>query len=112
MAVTVDRLLIVVTNSLDGNLDLTVSCNNVEAAHRLIKPGQYFEWIYTGYVSPSKPPFLCSFQWKGASQSFNMYYPFYDNDCEECHWYIHQTGPCRVYFGDEGQRSLRCSKWI
>ncbi|TKY65453.1 Plant self-incompatibility S1 [Spatholobus suberectus] len=108
-AVTVNQLLIEVTNSLDGNLDLTVSCNNIDPAHHLLRPGTYHEWIYSGDISSSKPPFFCSFQWQGASHSFNMYVPIWDFDCEECHWYIKQSGPCRWYYGTT--RSYRCSKW-
>ncbi|KAL2330306.1 hypothetical protein Fmac_017887 [Flemingia macrophylla] len=111
-AMVVNQLHIVVRNGLEGNFDLTVSCNNIEPAHRLIHPDLVFEWIYTGGVSPNKPPFLCSFQWKGGPfHSFNLFDPLWEFDCyPTCHWYIKQTGPCRWYYG--GNRSAYfCSKW-
>ncbi|XP_020219718.1 S-protein homolog 2 [Cajanus cajan] len=110
-AAVVKELRIVVRNALAGNLDLTVSCNNIEAAHRLIKPDLVFEWIYTGGVSPAKLPFLCSFQWQGSLHSFNMFDPVWDFDCyPQCRWFVKQSGPCRWYY-DGAATSFLCSKW-
>ncbi|TKY65452.1 Plant self-incompatibility S1 [Spatholobus suberectus] len=106
-ATTVNQLHILVTNSLYGNLNLTVSCNNIDPAHHFLRPVTYHEWIYSGDISRSKPQFLCSFQWQGASHSFNMYDPISELDCKKCHWYIKQDGPCRWYFVS----TYRCAKW-
>ncbi|KAK7374255.1 hypothetical protein VNO80_07683 [Phaseolus coccineus] len=105
------QLIIEVTNALDnGSLDLTVACPNIDGKSYLLHPGGFHEWINNGAVTESGgPPFLCSFQWKGASHMFNMYVPSRDNDCEECHWYAKETGPCRVY--NRPNKPTICSNW-
>ncbi|ESW11862.1 hypothetical protein PHAVU_008G065000 [Phaseolus vulgaris] len=87
------QLIIEVTNALDnGSLDLTVACPNIDGKSYLLHPGGFHEWINTG-----------------ASHMFNMYVPSRDNDCEECHWFAKETGPCRVY--NRPNKPTICSKW-
>jgi len=102
------QVIIQVTNSLDnGSLDLTVTCPNIEPKSYLLHPGGYHQW-FPGATTQS--PFLCSFQWKGASHMFNIYDPTTrDKDCEECHWYVKETGPCRLCNLPNTPRI--CSKW-
>lgn len=109
--VSADLVVIQATNRLDnGSLDLTVACPNIENKSYLLHPGQYHQWINNADSSPSGGPFFkCSFEWKGASHIFNMYNPSRDFDCEECHWYIKETGPCRVY--DRPNKPTICSNW-
>ncbi|KAK7394772.1 hypothetical protein VNO78_15311 [Psophocarpus tetragonolobus] len=109
-AVVVDELLIQVTNTLDnGSLNLSVTCPKIASASHLILPGKYYQWLFSGDITPANQPFLCTFQWPGASHSFNMYDPSRDSDCQECNWRIAEKGPCRLRFPS---KSLTCYNWI
>ena len=80
-------LTVVAKNSLDGNLDLTISCPSINPQVFLLRPCTNHEWVYSGQnISLAKPPFLCYFQWQNASHSFNMYHPILNYDCNELHW--------------------------
>ncbi|CAJ1819119.1 unnamed protein product [Sphenostylis stenocarpa] len=87
--------LVKVTNSLDGNLDLTIYCNNLDPTPHLIHPGTSYELNSSGGNSFRKPPFFCFFQWKGAFHNFDMCVPSQGGGCQQCNWLISQVGPCR-----------------
>jgi len=105
------QLIIQVTNRLDnGSLDLTVACPNVESKSYLLHGGESHQWLNNAASTQSGgPPFSCSFQWKGASHMFNMYDPSRDFDSDELHWYIKETGPCRLY--NRPKQPTICSNW-
>ncbi|TKY65450.1 Plant self-incompatibility S1 [Spatholobus suberectus] len=95
-----------VTNSLDGNLDLTIYCNNIDPLPHRIRPGTSYELNYSGGSQPGKPPFFCFFQWQGAFHSFDMCVPRQGGGCQQCNWLIKQAGPCRY----EGTHYI-CASW-
>ncbi|KAL2330713.1 hypothetical protein Fmac_018294 [Flemingia macrophylla] len=105
----VNDLLVEVTNSLDGNLNLTIVCQNFRPGRFNIQPGKIQQWLYSGPISPVFP-LNCNFRWPGASHYSNLYNPNLDSDCELCHWYIHQNGPCRKHVIG-GKLQYRFSRW-
>ena len=86
-----------VTNTLDGNLDLTLHCKSKEddLGVQLLHHNKTFAIKFT-------PKFLggtqyfCTFRWQGACHWFDIYiqdrdYPLCRGDCD---WFVKQSGPC------------------
>jgi len=102
------KLQVEVTNSLEGNSDLTVHCDNIDPTQHLLQPNTSNAWDYSGDAPSSKPPFLCSFQWGLQDHMYNLVDPLWDFDCKNhCNWFIKQFGPCKYY-----STKLVCFNWI
>ncbi|KOM37160.1 hypothetical protein LR48_Vigan03g054100 [Vigna angularis] len=98
--------LVKVTNSLGGDLDLTMYCSSFGPTLHLIRPGNFSELNYSGSMPSGKSPFFCFFQWRGGFQSFDMCVAGEGGGCKQCNWFIGQYEPCRY----EGANKI-CAKW-
>ena len=102
------ELHVQITNSLEGNYDLSIHCDNIDPTENLLLPNTSSQADYEGLFSSSRPPFLCYFQWGLQHHIYNLVDPFWDFDCKQhCNWFIKQSGPCK-YYGTK----LVCFKWI
>ena len=101
-----------ITNSLDGNLDLTLHCKSKEddLGVKLIHQGAFFEWSFnTFFIEPYG--FYCNFRWKNVSTWFVIYDVGRDaRRCKLCYWIIKQDGPCLVGPPNAGYEPI-CYKW-
>ncbi|XP_058775879.1 S-protein homolog 2-like [Vicia villosa] len=90
-----------VTNSLKGNLDLTLHCRSGDPGSydlgvHVLKPGATFSWRTSFEVDGRY--YYCEFQWKRETHYYVIYRVDRDlSTCRStCNWNITQSGPCKV----------------
>lgn len=91
---------VIVTNSLKGNLDLTLHCRSGgpgvnDLGVQVLKPGANFGWRIGFEITDRY--YFCKFVWKSEVHSYFIYRVDRDT-CTTCNWYITQSGPCTGNF--------------
>lgn len=87
-----------ITNSLEGKEVLNIHCKSKDddLGRHVLHINQTFHWSFGTHIF-WKTLFFCSFQWgNGPLLYYDAYIQIRDFEiCDDCHWYIHKTGPCR-----------------
>ncbi|RYR15291.1 hypothetical protein Ahy_B04g072014 [Arachis hypogaea] len=88
------------TNSLGGNLDLTLHCKSKDddLGIHLLHPGESYEFSFgTSYISQTL--FFCRFLWQNECHYFDVYDKArdYQRWPYGCGYNVTKSGPCRVY---------------
>ena len=88
-----------ITNHLEGREDLHIHCKSKDddLGQHLLHINQYFK-ISFGTNFFWNTLFFCSFQW---GNSHLLHFDVYDknrdlNKCNDCKWYVHRNGLCRL----------------
>ncbi|XP_050909912.1 S-protein homolog 2-like [Lathyrus oleraceus] len=98
-----------VTNSLKGNLDLTLHCNSggpapIDLGIQVLKPGASFDWKTSFEINGRY--YYCRFKWNTETHEYLIYRVDRDT-CRNCNWYITQSGPCKV----QSPNKSICDSW-
>ncbi|KAL4382062.1 uncharacterized protein DS421_4g129140 [Arachis hypogaea] len=92
------KTTVVITNSLAGNLDLTVHCKskNDDLGEHLLHPKQSYSFSFQSIVVRGSTLFFCTFSWQGACHRFDIFDQDRDFGCDgrTCNRDIKQDGPC------------------
>ncbi|KAK2400934.1 hypothetical protein P8452_07766 [Trifolium repens] len=109
-----DHMTVNITNTLSGNLDLTIHCKSKEddLGEHLLHHGESFTWRFCNRLIGSTL-FYCSFRWNNELHWYNAYdeardlYHCHPN--KHCIYLVKQSGPCKMIDYDESHAF--CYPW-
>jgi hypothetical protein len=89
------RMHVNVTNTLLGNLDLTLHCKSADddLGKHILHHGQ--NWSFRNNFF-GETQFYCGFRWNEELHWFDIYIANRDDCRTSCNWNILQSGPCRT----------------
>jgi len=100
------KVNVVIYNSM-AKKDLTIHCRDKhhDLGNQILSYGERFDFSFKPNKFMFVTLYFCRFTWVGVSHHFDIYDEYRDY-CDECVWYILDTGPCNIY-----PRFTKCYMW-